>query len=163
MPAALWSLLVALQIFHLLFLCLHDWVQLGNLNEVSSFKKSTTTLQKMLWLLVLSVGDSRFCPLRILPASHFASPSWPFTAFYFLVSWKPGGFLMPLAQVRSASNAIERSLAPILFSRAAMMGSLLTPCNVVSHTATVNTHPRLDRLVGWASRQTFAALPSSVV
>jgi hypothetical protein len=51
---SLWSLLIALQIFHLLFLLLHDWVPLGNLNNVSAFQKSTTA-QKLASLLVPSI------------------------------------------------------------------------------------------------------------
>ena len=57
MPAllTLWSLLIALQVFHLLFLLLHDWVPLGNLNNVAAFQKSTTMPQKVASLLVPSI------------------------------------------------------------------------------------------------------------
>jgi hypothetical protein len=54
-PLSLWSLLIALQIFHLLFLLLHDWLPLGNLNNVSAFQKSTTVAQKVASLLVPSI------------------------------------------------------------------------------------------------------------
>jgi hypothetical protein len=54
-PLPLWSVFVALQIFHLLFLLLHDWVPLGNLNNVSAFQKSTTMPQKVASLLVPSI------------------------------------------------------------------------------------------------------------
>jgi hypothetical protein len=54
-PLTLWPVLVALQIFQLLFLLLHDWVPLGNLNNVSAFQKSTTAPQKALSLLVPSI------------------------------------------------------------------------------------------------------------
>ena len=55
MSRSLWFVLIALQAFHLLFLLLHDWVPLGNLNNVSAFQKSTTAPQKVLSLLVPSV------------------------------------------------------------------------------------------------------------
>ena len=55
MSGPLWFVLIALQVFHLLFLLLHDWVPLGNLNNVSAFQKSTTAPQKVLSLLVPSI------------------------------------------------------------------------------------------------------------
>lgn len=55
MVGPLWFVLIALQVFHLLFLLLHDWVPLGNLNNVAAFQKSTTAPQKVLSLLVPSI------------------------------------------------------------------------------------------------------------
>ena len=55
MSGPLWFVLIALQVFHLLFLLLHDWVPLGNLNNVSAFQKSTTAPEKVLSLLVPSI------------------------------------------------------------------------------------------------------------
>jgi len=41
--------------FTCLFLLLHDWVPLGNLNNVSAFQKSTTVPQELASLLVPSI------------------------------------------------------------------------------------------------------------
>jgi hypothetical protein len=79
MPSRLWSLLVALQIFHLLFLLLHDWVPLGHLNDVSAFQKSTTAPQKVLSLLVPSIPVVIGLGFTFLSRTHAPSISFRVT------------------------------------------------------------------------------------
>jgi hypothetical protein len=45
-------LLVALQVFQLAFLLLHDWVPLGRLNDISAVRRTNTPLQRLAGLLV---------------------------------------------------------------------------------------------------------------
>lgn len=79
MPSRLWLLLVALQIFHLLFLLLHDWVPLDRLNDVSAFQKSTTTPQKALSLLVPSIPVVVGLAFTFLSETHAPSISFRIT------------------------------------------------------------------------------------
>ena len=142
MPAPLWSLLVALQIFHLLFLCLHDWVQFGNLNDVSAFKKSTTTLQKILSLLVPSIPVVIGPGFTLLSATHPPSLSFRITllAIYaFLFLGELEAWWIPYAFGASAERA-ERyrtlfgSTHSFLPSRHGITPNTL---HVALHTATV--------------------------
>jgi hypothetical protein len=79
MPSPLWSLLIALQTFHLLFLLLHDWVPLGRLNDVSAFQKSTTAPQKALSLLVPSIPVVIGLGFTFLSITHALSISFRIT------------------------------------------------------------------------------------
>jgi hypothetical protein len=108
MPAALWSLLVALQIFHLLFLCLHDWVQLGNLNNVTAFKKSTTVLQKILSLLVPSIPVVIGLGFTLLSGTHPPGLSFRITllaVYAFLFLGELEAWWIPYAFGASAERA----------------------------------------------------------
>lgn len=144
MRAPLWFLFVALQIFHLLFLLLHDWVRLGNLNDVSAFQKSTTAPQKVLSLLVPSIPVAVGLALTLLPTAHPPSISFRITlsavyGFLFLGEleawWIPYAFGTSAKRVASYQTlfAATHSFLP---SRHGITPNTL---HVALHTATVAT------------------------
>lgn len=52
------AFLVALQVFHLVFLLLHDWLPLGRLNDISAVRRTITPLQRLAGLLVPGIPVS---------------------------------------------------------------------------------------------------------
>ena len=71
MKSPLWLLFVALQIFPLLFVLLHDWLPLGHWNDVAAFHKSTTLPEKILSLLIPSAPVAFGLTFTLL---HTATP-----------------------------------------------------------------------------------------
>ncbi|MGA8100769.1 MAG: hypothetical protein WB869_01370 [Candidatus Acidiferrales bacterium] len=67
--------LVALQVFQLAFLLLHDWMPLGRLNDISAIRRTITPLQRLVGLLV--PGIPVFIALSLsLKYFGIAYPGW---------------------------------------------------------------------------------------
>lgn len=67
--------LVALQVFQLAFLLLHDWLPLGRLNDISAVRRKITSLQRLAGLLV--PGIPVFIALSLsLKYFGIAYPGW---------------------------------------------------------------------------------------
>jgi hypothetical protein len=140
----LWSLLIALQIFQLLFLLLHDWVQLGSLNNVSAFQKSTTLPQKVASLLIPSIPVMIGLGFTLLANTRGPSLSFRiiFSAVYgFLLLGELEAWWIPYAFGTSAERvALYRTLFAgthsFLPSRHGITPNTL---HVALHAATVAT------------------------
>ena len=144
MLSSLWLVLIALQIFHLLFLLLHDWVSFGNLNDVSAFQKSTTPPQKALSLLVPSIPIAVGLGFTLLSKTHVSSLSFRITlsALYgFLFLGELEAWWIPYAFGTSQERvALYRRLFGATHSfLPARHGITPNTLHVVLHTATVAT------------------------
>ena len=144
MSSPLWVLLIALQVFHLLFLLLHDWVSLGNLNDVAAFQQSFTLPQKILSLLVPSIPVVFGLAFTLLRAAHPHTLSFRITlsavyGFLFLGEleawWIPYAFGTSPGRVARYQALFGRTHSFLRPRHGIVPNSL----HVAVHTATVAT------------------------
>jgi hypothetical protein len=64
------SLLIALQAFQVLFLWLHDWVQIGQLNDVAAVRRADPLRRRIVITLIQSVPYTIGLYLSIRAAGH---------------------------------------------------------------------------------------------
>src|ERR1700691_1085676 len=127
--------LLILQIFHVLFLALHDWVPLGNLNDLKAARAANPGVKLLAGTLISTLPFA----LDSLPA--FSMPAEDFrtgfiyicgsaTRFFLWANWKRGGFHTSLVPNPSGHRATKPCLAArtVFFPHA--MGFCPTRCTL---------------------------------
>ena len=72
------ALLLALQVFHVAFLLLHDWVPLGTLNDVAAVRRESS-VAKLITATVVSTLPYGIALGFSLHDQHHGYPHWLFT------------------------------------------------------------------------------------
>ena len=79
--AKLGMALIALQIFHVLFLLLHDWLPLGRLNDIAAVRRENSLRLMLIGTLVSTAPFAVGLVLSVLQVAH------PFSRFLLIWLW----------------------------------------------------------------------------
>jgi hypothetical protein len=136
--------LVALQIFQVAFLFLHDWVPLGRLNDISAIRRTLTPFQKVLGLIMPGIP---VLIALILSLKYFgtAQPGWVIwwlrATYSFLFLGELEAWWIPYFFGASAKRIelYETLYGKTLFFLPPRHGIVINTLHVVLHASTLVT------------------------